>query len=155
MVNRFKSISHCIGLRFRGRHDMMEALRYGTSMNLRLLLAIAAALYCVLIIAHPRYAWQDPSYIVDSTIASMGPWAAMFALDAFCLMWRILDSTPRKWWAWGVNIYTFSLWFSMVGVTTSYLGYLSAGSTGEIILCLISAWVTFRVNTTHTEKETA
>lgn len=155
MNGKVKFWMHWLSMKSLGRCDLTEAIKWGSSMNLRLILAVAATLYALLVILNPNYSWRDPSNIIKDHVSSLTPWAAMFALDAFCIWWRIFDTRPRVWWARIINIYTFALWFSLVAVTTSTLGYVSPDSTGEIIICLMAAWVAFRTDSTQRDKETA
>ncbi len=155
MNEQLKLWTRWVGIKSLGRKELLRVVRSGSAMNLRALLALAATTYAVLTLWAPTYSWRDPSTIVKDHTPSLSLWAAMFGLDAFCLWWRILDSTPRIWWARLINVYTFALWFSLVGVTASTLGYLSPDSTGELILCVMAAWTAFRIDSTPLDKETA
>lgn len=148
----WKSLTDFSGL---GLQDIKAGIRFSSAVNLRLLLAVAALVYGTLALLSPGLSWRDSTNIVKDAAPSLHLWACIMLLDAVCLFWRLLDKTVRLWMGRIINISTFGLWFSMVSVSRVSLGYFSPDSTGEIILCIMAAWSTFRVDYTARDRGTA
>ena len=79
--------------------EISTALRFADNTFQRVALAVAATLYALTTAIGPDLAGERVPQAYQALALSSGyKWifAAIFALNAFCLWWRLLDATPRR-----------------------------------------------------------
>lgn len=138
-------------------NELTQAIKFARTMYQRAFLALAATLYSVLtafgpdghtvttcncghIILPPYYKWVT---------------AAVFALNALCLWWRIFDHTPRIVWATVINASTAILWLTVTVAGLAVYGQVWSENVGEIMLTLTALFVLTRTDYTPLDKGTA
>jgi hypothetical protein len=148
--------------------DIMQAIRYGTNIFPRSILALASTLYCIFSLLGPTYptpsdlalAEAANSSIFNGQIAHFSTLqmlivAFIFGLNAVLLWWRIFDSHARLWPARLINYFTACLWVTVTGATIYAYGWLLPSCVGEIMLALISLHALTRTDYTTRDRETA
>lgn len=138
--------------------DLIDALRYGSAMPYRWMLAVSATVYAILTALGPSLEDASPVIVQTSLVLSSGwkwGWALVFATDALCMWWRIFDRAPKLIWAWGINIATTSLWGGVTVATITATGSIAPGVTGYIVLTLMAFVVLCRTEATARDRVTA
>lgn len=130
-----------------------DGIRYGSTIAIRMLLAIAATLYAVITIAAHVVPTSDTTYVLTSPNRYW--WALAFALDAAALWWRLFDSQARPRIAVLVNIGTFSLWAGVTGGTMLASSHVDPDFVGYIITCIMALHAVVRTDLTPRDRETA
>lgn len=139
-------------------NEIAHAMRYASNTFQRFVLAIAASIYTITTAAGPDLTHSRAPQAYQALVLSSGyKWvfAAVFALDAFCLWWRLFDHTPRVKWAIFINIFTATLWTSIALATIATYGSFLPDATGEVVLALISLFSMVRTNKTINDRGTA
>jgi hypothetical protein len=133
--------------------DMVNALRYGTAMVNRTLLAIASTLYAAFTALAAHVPPPDSAYVLTS--GHRLAWALVFALDALALWWRLLESHARPHWALVINLATFALWVGTTGGTVMVAQHIDPDIVGYVLICLIAFHALVRTDLTQRDRETA
>lgn len=139
-------------------NEIAHAMRFASNTFQRLILAVAASIYAITTAAGPDLSGSRAPQVYQALVLSSGyKWvfAAVFALNAFCLWWRLLDSTPRVKWAFAINIFTAALWVTIALATIATYGAFLPDATGEVVLALTALFSMVRTNKTITDKGTA
>jgi hypothetical protein len=139
--------------------EFIQAIKTARTMYPRTILALAATLYSIFTaigpdLAHYAYAGRLPHSLV---LPANYKWvaAALFALDAFGLWWRIFDAKPRVVWATLFNFLTAGLWLTVTVASITLYDELWSENVGEIILTL-TAWYTLtRTDYTPSDRGSA
>lgn len=138
--------------------DLRHELKYGSVLPSRFGLAIAATLYAILAWVSPDLSGVPRPADIGSYVLLSGwkdGWAAVFALNAFCLWWRVFDSKPRLVWAALINLSTLALWVGMTGGTVMVSMHSTPEITGHIFVCLIALHTFLRTEFTSHDRDTA
>lgn len=139
-------------------NEIAHAMRFASNTFQRLILAVAASIYAITTAAGPDLASSHAPQAYRALVLSSGyKWvfAAVFALDAFCLWWRLFDHTPRVTWAFVINIFTAMLWVTIAMSTIAVYGSFLPDATGEVVLALTALFSMVRTNQTITDRGTA
>jgi hypothetical protein len=133
--------------------DAWGALRYGTALINRMLLAIGSGLYAILTLLGPTDPPPDSAYVLASGHKTL--WAIVFAVDALALVWRLLDTHPRPHWAMIINLITFSLWVGITGGTVIVAQHFDPDLAGYVLVCIMAFHALLRTDLTPRDRETA
>lgn len=129
-----------------------EALRYGSALVVRMLLALATSLFALFTVLGSVTPEHAPYVLVSGFRYG---WVAAFALDAMALWWRLADPHPRPVIAGTINVVTFALWVGITGGTILAARRIDPDIVGYIIICLMSLHVVVRTELTTRDRETA
>lgn len=132
-----------------------HALRYGSTMPMRIALASAAAFVALALMAAPDSIYQRPIFAALTAGGWRAVWVCVFLADAVLLVCRIVDTTPRIWVSRLVNASTCGLWVGYVCVTSMAVGFVGPDDAAEIALAIAAAWCTMRTDYTANDRETA
>lgn len=130
-----------------------EGIRYGSTIAVRMLLAIAATLYAVFTTAAHVIPSADTTYVLVSGLRHW--WALAFAIDAVFLWWRLFDPHARPAVAAVINISTFGLWAGVTGGTILTAPHVDPDFVGYIITCIMALHAVVRTDLTPRDRETA
>ena len=131
------------------------AFRYSSPLPVRVMLAIAALLWAILLAVDPARLAVEAPYDILFRIAPRWIWAVLFAVDGLLLTWRIVDARNLVGVTRIVNAATCGLWSLYICATAGSQHYLPPDAADEIAILLAAAWATLRTDLTQSDKETA
>lgn len=135
--------------------DLWHALTTGTTLKIRLVLALYSLMYGFQIVMGLVGA---PQPLVDKwaifTTLSPPIWAGALIGGGGLMLWRVFSTHSTPWLGWVSNVFAFLTWFMIV------LSYVVAdgwrGLIGTYVVALLMAtFCVLRTEATHRDRETA
>lgn len=132
------------------------ALRYSSTLPLRSVLAVTAAMWSLLFVLAPSPSLSAlPTYQLMSEFAPAQFWPSVFALDALALTWRIVERHPRIGWTRLINAMTCGLWTMYLACLVEVYGFAPPGCAAVVGILLCAIWCTLRTDLTLGDRESA
>lgn len=141
--------------------DFTQAIKYARTLYQRSALALASSLYALFTFFGPskeQYLNVDGAILPKLMILPEHYKiliAAIFALNAAGLWWRIFDAQPRVVWATIFNIMTAGLWLTLTVVSVFLYDAPWSDNVGEIILTLTALYTLTRTDYTQADRGSA
>lgn len=147
--------------------DLADALKYANNLFQRGALGIAAALYAVFIVIAPDTGDRADIALTMATgmtascqailLTPAQKWemGGLFALNSFCIFWRLVDPVPRLWWARIINFSTACLWATVTAATLFAYGRPLPDAVGEIMLTIYALYTLTRTDLTARDRGNA
>lgn len=138
-----------------GLSQLWMSLRYGSTIPMRIALALAALVFAASLVLSPSGPAWFRIYTGPMHGAEVWQWAAVFGANGVLLLWRVLDRRVRIGLTRFINACSCALWVGYVCATAATIGSLSPDLAGEAVLALGAVWVTLRTDLTQSDRESA
>lgn len=133
--------------------DINYAIKFGTTLNSRLFLALAATFQGAGYLIRAPASWASPIIETIDGVLSLQWWGVLYLTAGILGVWRVLDPVSRPRCGFIVNMLVFAVY--VAGLAARLLLGAEAALSFYTIFPLVAFWVLLRTEATHRDSNTA